>query len=181
MSSMTRLPFLAIALVSTTSITPPAFAQDAASWDRARADLIATAPTQMAQVIARWEYLIEQRDLPFNEYASFLLAYPDFPQSDRLRERAEIALDESFASPENLVAYFDALPPVTFDLGMIGWAPTLELTAHVRAKPAPGWLKVQHRTRNFAGGMFEEDCEVWDSTGRLVAQSRQLALAPRTG
>ena len=43
---------------------------------------------------------------------------------------------------------------------------------------AAGWLKVQHHTRNLAGGMFEEDCEVWDSTGRLVAQSRQLALAP---
>tara|TARA_B100000678_G_scaffold287550_1_gene294338 strand:- start:2236 stop:4188 length:1953 start_codon:yes stop_codon:yes gene_type:complete len=113
MSSMTRLPFLAIALVSTTSITPPAFAQDAASWDRARAELIATAPTQMAQVINRWEYLIEQDDLPFTEYASFLLAYPDFPQADRLRTRAENALDESAASPESLVAFFDALPPVT--------------------------------------------------------------------
>ena len=79
-----------------------------------------------------------------------------------------------------LLMVLDALPPVTFDLGLIGWAPTLELTCHVRAKPAPGWLAVQHRTRNFAGGMFEEDCEVWDSTGRLVAQSRQLALAPRT-
>jgi hypothetical protein len=73
----------------------------------------------------------------------------------------------------------DALPPVTFDLGMPGWAPTLELTAHVRARPAPGWLKVRHATRNLAGGMFEEDCEVWDSTGRLVAQSRQLARQPR--
>ncbi|GAB5349399.1 lytic transglycosylase domain-containing protein [Alteriqipengyuania sp. 357] len=113
MSSMTRLPFLAIALVSTTSIVPPAHAQDAAGWDRARADLIATAPTQMTQVIGRWEYLIDQRDLPFTEYASFLLAYPDFPQADRLRERAENALDESPASPESLVAFFDALPPVT--------------------------------------------------------------------
>ena len=81
--------------------------------------------------------------------------------------------------PLALLLVLDALPPVTFDLGLMGWAPTIELSAHVRAKPAPGWLKVQHHTRNLAGGMFEEDCEVWDSTGRLVAQSRQLALAPR--
>jgi acyl-CoA thioesterase len=81
--------------------------------------------------------------------------------------------------PVGLLMVCDALPPVTFDLGRPGWAPTLELTVHVRAVPAPGWLKVSHRTRNVAGGMFEEDCEVWDSAGRLVAQSRQLALLPR--
>lgn len=81
--------------------------------------------------------------------------------------------------PIALLMVVDALPPVTFDLGMPGWAPTLELTAHVRARPAPGWAVVRHCTRTVAGGMFEEDCEVWDSTGRLVAQSRQLALQPR--
>jgi hypothetical protein len=81
--------------------------------------------------------------------------------------------------PIALLMVVDALPPVTFDLGMPGWAPTLELTAHVRAKPAPGWAVVRHRTRTVTGGTFEEDCEVWDSTGRLVAQSRQLALQPR--
>lgn len=81
--------------------------------------------------------------------------------------------------PVELLMVVDAMPPVTFDFGLMGWAPTLELTVHVRAKPAPGWLKVRHATRNMAGGMFEEDCEVWDSAGRLVAQSRQLALAPR--
>ena len=81
--------------------------------------------------------------------------------------------------PLALLMVVDALPPVTFDLGMPGWAPTLELTAHVRARPAPGWAVVRHCTRTVAGGLFEEDCDVWDSTGRLVAQSRQLALQPR--
>ncbi len=69
----------------------------------------------------------------------------------------------------------DALPPVAFDLGLAGWTPTLELSVHVRAKPAPGWLQIGLSTRNYAGGFMDEDAEVWDSTGRLVAQSRQLA------
>lgn len=81
--------------------------------------------------------------------------------------------------PLSLLTIVDLLPPVTFDLGRPGWAPTLELTVHVRALPAPGWLQVRHATRNVAGGMFEEDCEIWDSAGRLVAQSRQLARLPR--
>ncbi|MFB6891684.1 thioesterase family protein [Kitasatospora sp. NPDC056327] len=81
--------------------------------------------------------------------------------------------------PLLLLLVADALPPVTFDLGMPGWAPTVELTVHLRAKPAAGWLRVVHATRNLAGGYFEEDAEVWDSTGRLVAQSRQLARVPR--
>jgi hypothetical protein len=81
--------------------------------------------------------------------------------------------------PLMLLLAVDALPPVTFDLGLPGWAPTLELTVHLRARPAPGWLRVVHSTRNFAGGFLEEDAEVWDSDGRLVAQSRQLAKAPR--
>ncbi|MCZ4497592.1 MAG: TesB-like acyl-CoA thioesterase 3 [Marmoricola sp.] len=87
--------------------------------------------------------------------------------------------DDRPLDPIALLLVVDALPPVTFDLGLPGWAPTLELTAHVRAKPAPGWAIVRHYTRTVAGGLFEEDCEVWDSTGVLVAQSRQLALQPR--
>ncbi|GAA2822279.1 thioesterase family protein [Kitasatospora paracochleata] len=81
--------------------------------------------------------------------------------------------------PLALLLVADALPPVTFDLGMPGWAPTIELTVHVRAVPAAGWLRVVHATRNLAGGYFEEDAEIWDEDGRLVAQSRQLARAPR--
>jgi acyl-CoA thioesterase len=87
--------------------------------------------------------------------------------------------DEREPDPLALLLAVDALPPTLFELGRLGWTPTLELTAHVRARPAPGWLRLRHETRNLAGGMFEEDCEVWDSAGRLVAQSRQLARQPR--
>jgi hypothetical protein len=79
------------------------------------------------------------------------------------------------ADPLSLLLAVDALPPTAFDLGVMGWVPTVELTVHVRAKPAPGPVRVSITTRNLAGGFLEEDAEVWDSEDRLVAQSRQLA------
>ncbi|GHE70637.1 hypothetical protein GCM10018785_43820 [Streptomyces longispororuber] len=77
--------------------------------------------------------------------------------------------------PLSLLLAVDALPPTAFELGLSGWVPTVELTAHIRARPAPGPLRVSISTRNLAGGFLEEDAEVWDGEGRLVAQSRQLA------
>lgn len=79
------------------------------------------------------------------------------------------------ADPLSLLLAVDALPPTAFEIGLSGWVPTVELTVHVRCRPAPGPLRVAITTRNLAGGFLEEDAEVWDSTDRLVAQSRQLA------
>lgn len=81
----------------------------------------------------------------------------------------------------SLLLVVDALPPTVFDLGLGGWAPTLELTTHLRAHPAAGWLRVWIRTRFLIGGYVEEDAEVWDSKDRLVAMSRQLAMVPAVG
>jgi acyl-coenzyme A thioesterase PaaI-like protein len=73
----------------------------------------------------------------------------------------------------------DALPPTVFGLGAIGWAPTVELTWHMRAVPVPGPLRVTARCRHVSGGWFDEESEAWDDAGRLVAQSRQLARVGR--
>lgn len=83
-------------------------------------------------------------------------------------------LDGREPDPVMLLFALDALPPVAFDLGLLGWTPTLEFTGHVRGRPAPGWLQVALTSHNLSGGLMEEDAVVWDSTGRFVAQSRQL-------
>ncbi|MHC0430057.1 thioesterase family protein [Streptomyces sp. O3] len=82
--------------------------------------------------------------------------------------------------PLSLLLAVDALPPTAFELGLKGWVPTVELTTHIRCRPAPGPLRVSITTRNLAGGFLEEDAEVWDTADRLVAQSRQLARAPKS-
>lgn len=73
----------------------------------------------------------------------------------------------------------DALPPVVLNTGAYGWSPTVDLTWHMRAVPAPGWLALYARGRLVSDGWFDEEVEVWDSAGKLVAQSRQIARAGR--
>jgi len=79
-----------------------------------------------------------------------------------------------------LAVAVDALPPVVFGLGALGWAPTVELTWHMRAVPAPGPLQVVAWCRHVSGGWFDGEAEVWDAAGRLVAQGRQLARVGRS-
>jgi len=45
--------------------------------------------------------------------------------------------------------------------------------------PADGPLRVVARCRRVGRGWFDEEAEVWDSAGCLVAQSRQIARVGR--
>lgn len=108
--------------------------------------------------------------------AGFLHGHTSDPPRLRLwvRPRGE-QVDPLFA----LVAG-DISMPVTFNLGRFGWSPTVQLTALLRSRPAPGWLRVQVDCKAVHGAWFDSDATVVDATGRLVCQCRQLALSAKT-
>jgi acyl-CoA thioesterase len=87
--------------------------------------------------------------------------------------------DGRMPDTRSLALLADALPPPVFNVIEPGWVPTLELTVHVRARPTTQWLSCVFRSRFVFGGLLEEDGELWDESGQLVAQSRQLAGLPR--
>jgi len=68
--------------------------------------------------------------------------------------------------------------PVPHAVGRRGWAPTVQLTAYLRGLPADGWLRVLCTASQVGRDWFDEDHTVVDHTGRLIVQTRQLALVP---
>jgi acyl-coenzyme A thioesterase PaaI-like protein len=91
----------------------------------------------------------------------------------------------------SLLLVADCLPPATFDLGLRGWVPTMQLSVWLRAHPALGPLRVRQVARVVddgsasagRGATVDETCDVWDDEGTLVATGHQLAglLLPRPG
>ncbi|MBM6405152.1 thioesterase family protein [Phycicoccus sp. CSK15P-2] len=84
--------------------------------------------------------------------------------------------DDLPADQLGALAMCDMTPPAAWNaLGRSGWVPTVELTAHVRARAGVGPLAVVAGTRHVEGGFLDEDALVHDAQGRLMVQSRQLA------
>ena len=116
--------------------------------------------------------ITEQLDLRLDPATTGWRPQPDDPAEIRGHVRYRSGRK---ADPLALLCLSDALPPVTFTLGLQGWAPTVQLTVLVRALPAPGWLRLVQRAQLVADGWLDETCEIWDSEDRLVAQAVQLA------
>lgn len=77
----------------------------------------------------------------------------------------------------SLPLFADAFPPSLYPrFGRIGWVPTLELTVQVRRRPASGWVLARLECDDLDDGRMIETGTLWDSTGALVARSRQLGL-----
>lgn len=109
-------------------------------------------------------------------FAPGSLGFLDGAPSERMELGAWMRLADGRAPDAlSLLLFADALPPPALNAVPRVWVPTLELTVHVRRRPASGWIRGWFRTRHVIEGYLEEDGELWDDEGRLVAQSRQLA------
>ena len=102
------------------------------------------------------------------------------PRSDGGPPIIEYWVRPKGVAPDVLFALLcgDVSAPVTFGVNRMGWAPTVQLTAYLRALPADGWLRVLCTTVQIGQEWFDEDHIVVDCEGRIIVQSRQLAMVP---
>ena len=100
--------------------------------------------------------------------------------SGALEMRAWVRLrDGSAVDPLALLVIADALPPLVFNVNRFGWAPTVQMAPLLRGLPTGEWLRVIVSGRLLADDWFDSDAQVWDDSGSLVMQARQLAIAGR--
>ncbi|WEK47343.1 MAG: lytic transglycosylase domain-containing protein [Candidatus Andeanibacterium colombiense] len=113
MTRFVRTSVIALAASQLLSGSAPLAAQDGAEWDQARAQLVAQQPGPMAAAISRWQQLTASPAFTFDDYASFILANPGFPDEAKLRGYAEGHVATDVVDAGRLVAFFDRYPPVT--------------------------------------------------------------------
>ena len=125
-------------------------------------------------LLERLDYRVDDPDGEF---------FPSAPESDpgQTEVTGWVRLADG-RPPDDLAVplYADCWPPAVLGrrgLLLDGGVPTIELTVQWRGAVGAGWHLARMRTRNLGGGYLEEDGEIWDDRGHLVALSRQLALA----
>ncbi len=129
----------------------------------------------------------DRGDMPFLSNFDFrwVVGVPEVDAGDRAESGAWMRLREPRMLDDVLCAQFmDAWAPAVFarDITPQTGVPTIDLTIHFR-EPLPlpdarpeDWYLGLFRTTVARQGFIEEDGWLWSRDGRLIAQSRQLAL-----
>ena len=129
------------------------------------ADVSALVPTGMVPILDRYTYRAPQAP-------GWLTGTPSGVTESLcwIRAADERPVDALLAG-----AMTDAFPPVTAEIGHLASA-TIQLTVHYRRRPETLWALGHVTSRHVIAGYHDEDVELWDEQGRLIAQSRQLAI-----
>ena len=120
MISLTRISRLALAaalLIPTTAhaseLTPEQMA-----WYRAQMGLAATSgpppsTSSVGDAVMEWRRLTANTGASFDQLSRFLMANKGWPDSEKMRTRAEKAISLDSYDPQRTLAYFQTYPPQT--------------------------------------------------------------------
>ena len=159
--------------------------QAMATYVRPKEQTFETAYDTSPESVAAWEDCVRVPAMPGYSLFDMIDLRLD-PQSagwmeGRLANRAVMKGWIQFADhrPVDLDAvtlFADCFPPCVFaSRGMVAWVPTIEYSVNVRMLPDTHRLKGIFSSRFISGGLVEEDGELWDAAGNLIAISRQIA------
>jgi len=120
MTSLTRISRLALAaalliptIAHASELTPEQMA-----WYRAQMGLAATSgpppsTSSVGDAVMEWRRLTANTGASFDQLSRFLMANKGWPDSDKMRTRAEKAISLDSYDPQRTLAYFNAYPPQT--------------------------------------------------------------------
>jgi soluble lytic murein transglycosylase len=143
----------------------------------------------VAAAIPQWQALRQTDNLPFDSYASFLIAHPGWPGEQAMRRSAERALQPGTVSPGRVVAFFDKFPPLTntgharYAEGLMSVGRRADALAAARKAWTSGSLSADDEAAIFSrfGASFTTadqdermDRLLW--AGKTTAAQRQLGL-----
>ncbi|MEP0730380.1 MAG: lytic transglycosylase domain-containing protein [Parasphingorhabdus sp.] len=123
MSSMVSRIVIAALLLSPVTC----MAAEQVGWQSGESEL--SDPTRGNAVLGlqRWRVLTQSDNYSFEDYAGFLVTYPEWPDDTRMRRNAEQAINIDSFSPSRILAYFDKFEPVT-NAGAAKYAVALQST-----------------------------------------------------
>lgn len=99
------------------------------------------------------------------------------PSGDPAFEIWQRRSDGGIADFPALAFLCDSFAPPILELGGdVRNSMTIQLTVHFHRLPTTPWVATRLSTQHLHDGFHEEDCELWDEEGNLLAQSRQLAM-----
>ncbi len=170
--------------------------QDQIQWYRAQLESGSPQPApayiqsnDLADALVDWKRLQQSDNLPFSDYASFLLLHPGWPGETSRRAAAETVLQSGVISPSLTIRYFEKFPPLT-PAGHIRYAEALAAQGQRAASEAQarvawraGLLRPTDETAligAFSGALTPDDHDarmdmlLWQSA--YSTAQRQLSL-----
>ncbi|WP_338425083.1 lytic transglycosylase domain-containing protein [Sphingopyxis kveilinensis] len=117
LSKISRLA-LAVALVVPTAATASELTPEQMAWYRAQMGLASVSgppptPNSVGEAVMEWRRLTANSGASFDQLSRFLMANQGWPDTEKLRLRAEKAITLDSFDPARTLAYFAAYPPQT--------------------------------------------------------------------